>query len=345
MKRALRIDARDIGDGHPAYIIAEIGSNHDGSIDTAKRLIKAAKEAGADAVKFQSFTAEGLVNPLKPGKDGGWSHNPVYELINSLTLPAEWHGELKEFCESISVTFLSAPFDEGRAELLEGIGVKAFKIASGDVTDERLLRKVASFKKPVILSTGASYMDEVERAVNTLRQNGCNEVAILHCSSLYPPSFEDINLRSMVTLKEKFSCPVGFSDHTPGSTLPVAAVALGGTIIEKHITYSRAKTGPDHPYAMEVDEFGRMVTDVRNLEKALGDWVKKPSEAELPMRVLARRGVYARLDIKRGERITAEMLKTVRQAYGLTPYDLGSVIGKRAVREIKKDMPVKGEDL
>lgn len=344
MKPMIKIGEREVGQNRPAYIIAEIGSNHDCSIDKAKDLISACREAGADAVKFQSFTAEGLLNPMKPnGK--GWVEHPAYGLIQKLTLPIEWHHELKAFCDRSGVTFLSAPFDEGRAELLNKLGVPAFKIASGELTNEPLLRKVASYKKPVILSTGASYLNEVKRAVDVITGEGCTEIALLECAALYPPAYDEVNIRAMVTLKEAFGCPVGFSDHTPGSTVPIAAITLGGSIIEKHVTFDRKAEGPDHPYAMEIDELKEMVREIRNLELALGDGVKKPSKSEMEMRVIARKSVYADIDIKKGTEITAGMLKVVRHAYGLEPKDLGLVIGKKAARDITKNMPVQREDI
>lgn len=345
MRETIKIGARAVGKGQPAYIIAEIGSNHDGDVKRAKELIGACKYAGADAVKFQSFTAEGLLSPLKPNGNGNWVLNPAYKLIEDLTMPPEWHAELKECAEGAGMTFLSAPFDDGRADLLNSIGVAAFKIASGDITDEPLLRKIASYKKPVVLSTGASYMEEVRRAVEVLTDGGSEEIALLHCSALYPPAFEDVNLLGMRAIAKEFKCPVGFSDHTPGSAVPVASVALGASIIEKHITLSRKLSGPDHPYAMEVDEFRGMVSDIRNIEKALGDGVKKPSHGEMMMRTIARRGIYARKDIKKGEVIGVDMLKVVRQASGLAPSDIYAIAGKTASRDLKKDMPVAREDL
>lgn len=346
MEKIIRIGSRTIGEDSPSYLIAEIGSNHDSDLNKAKDLIRASKYAGADAVKLQSFTAEGLLNPLKPDGNGGWAAHPAYPVIQKLTVPESWHRILKEYSESIGITFLSAPFDAGRAELLNGLGIEAFKIASGDLTNEPLLRQVARYKKPVILSTGASYLAEVKWAVDVITGEGNQEVALLHCAALYPPSYEEVNIRSMVTLKKEFGCPVGFSDHTPVSAIPVAAVALGASIIEKHITFDRNSKGPDHPYAMEVEEFRQMVADIRNLEKALGDGVKRPSEHEHDMRVIARRGIYAKIDIRKGSTISQDMLKFVRQAsYGLEPKDLCVVIGKKAMKDLRKDMPVKREDI
>jgi sialic acid synthase SpsE len=345
MREKINIGSRTVGGNSPVYIIAEIGSNHDSSLGKAKELIKAAKAAGADAFKLQSFTAEGLLNPLKPDESGAWVSHPAYPVIERLTVPEDWHSDLMEYGRSIGITFLSAPFDSGRAELLNGLGMEAFKIASGDLTNEPLLRQVAGYGKPVILSTGAAYLPEVKRAVEVLEEAGCVGFALLHCSSLYPPAYEEVNIRAMVTLKKEFGCAVGFSDHTPGNTVPVAAVTLGAAIIEKHITLDRSAKGPDHPYAMEAAEFRDMVSEIRNLEKALGTGVKEPSRSEMAERVGARRSIYTRVDIHKGATISPEMLKLVRHAYGLEPRDLTRVLGKTATKDLRKDMPLHREDI
>lgn len=345
MRSSIRIGDRQVGPGYPAYIIAEIGSNHDSDLGKARELIRAAKHAGADAVKLQSFTAEGLLNPLRPDAEGRWVAHPAYPVIERLTVPEDWHQLLFDFCASIGTTFLSAPFDQGRAELLHEIGVPAFKLASGELTNEPLLRQVASYGKPVILSTGAAYLEEVRRAVEVVLEEKNFELALLHCASLYPPKYEDMNILAMTSLAREFGCPVGFSDHTPGDTVPTAAVALGASIIEKHITFDRSLKGPDHPYAMEVEEFRSMVSEIRNLEKALGDGVKRPSESEMAERVGARRSIYARADIHTGDVITGDKVKLVRHAYGLEPRELGLIIGKTAQRDVVKDMPVQMEDI
>lgn len=345
MRDTIKIGRRAVGDSFPVYVIAEIGSNHDSDLDKAKELIRAAKYAGADAFKLQSFTAEGLLNPLKPDDAGKWVAHPAYPVIEKLTVPEDWHAKLMEYGKSTGITFLSAPFDPGRAELLNGLGMEAFKIASGDLTNEPLLRQIAGYGRPVVLSTGASYLSEVARAVEVLEASGCEELALLHCSSLYPPAYEEVNIRAMVTLKNEFGCAVGFSDHTPGSTVPVAAVSLGASIIEKHITLDRSAKGPDHPYAMEAEEFRQMVCEIRNLERALGDGIKQPSNSEMAERVGARRSIYTRIDIHKGAKISPEMLKLVRHAYGLEPRDLSEIVGKTVARDLRKDMPLMREDI
>lgn len=345
MKLAINIGKKKVGAGNPAYIIAEIGSNHDGDIEKAKELVRASKYAGADAIKIQSFTAEGLLNRLKPDDNGRWVEHPAFPVIERLSVPDDWHFSLMECSKSIGITFLSAPFDIERAALLERVGVEAYKIASGELTNEPLLKAVASFGRPVILSTGASYLEEVRRAVEVIESEDNFDIALLHCASLYPPSYKDVNIRAMATLKDTFGCPVGFSDHTPGHTIPVAAITLGGSIIEKHITLDKNLKGPDHPYAMEVEEFKTMVREIRNLEEALGSGIKEPSEREMGERVGARRSIYARVDIEKGSVIDKSMLKVVRHAYGLPPSGLCEIVGKVASKDLTKDMPVRSEDI
>jgi N,N'-diacetyllegionaminate synthase len=305
---------RSIGPGHPAYIIAEIGSNHDGSLEKAKRLAKLARDAGADAVKIQSFQVGELINSqFKP--NGQWEAHKAWDILDKLTVPEAWHQALQEECRSLGIDFLSTPFDEARLALLDRLNIPLFKIASGDLTHHHFLRQVGRLNKPVILSTGLAYLGEVEAALNVLSEVGCRDVALLHCVSLYPPSFADMNIRAMVTMAEAFKVPVGFSDHTPGNTVPLGAVALGACIIEKHMTDDKTLPGPDHPYALNVEEFTQLVTDIRNLEAALGDGIKRPPPTEVPERVGARRGVYVREFVPKGSPLTPEMLKVVRHAY------------------------------
>lgn len=332
-----KIGKKTIGQGHPCYIIAEVGSNHDGKLDQAKELIRSSADIGADAVKFQSFSAEGLINNLKLDKNKRWIPHPAFDIIKKLEIPDRWHEELFDYANSLGIEFLSAPFDLKKAEMLNNIGVRAFKIASGDITYRQILERVASYKKPIILSTGASYLKEIVEAVKTIKTAGCSKYAVLHCVSNYPPRFEDANIKAIVTLKKTFKCPVGYSDHSPGITVPLGAVALGANIIEKHITISRQLKGPDHPYALEVNEFAQMIKEIRNLEKALGNGVKKPVKDEIGERIGARRSLYATTDINKGEIITKDMIKIVRHGYGLPPSQYENIIGKRSKLDIKKD--------
>jgi len=305
---------RRIGPGERVYVIAELGSNHDGSLEKAMRLVKAAKQAGADAVKFQSFQVETLIN-RRNKQNGQWEMHQAWDILEKLTLPREWHTELQTLCREIGIDFLSAPFDEDRLQLLAELDIPLIKIASGDLTHHAFLRQVAQLHKPVILSTGMAYLGEVETALKVLRDAGCEQVALLHCVSLYPPQFGDANIRAMVTMQNAFQVPVGYSDHTPGRTIPLGAVALGASIIEKHLTDDKTLPGPDHPYALDIDEFTEMVAEIRNLEAALGSGLKQPAPGEIPERIGARRAVYASRDIPAVILLQPEMLKVVRHAY------------------------------
>lgn len=338
--KPIKIGNRMIDETSPVFIIAEIGSNHDGKLAQAKKLIKAAAEAGADAVKFQSFSAEGLLNPFKL-ENKKWVPHPAYPIIKKLELPDKWLKPLMDHARKCGVIFLSAPFESKKATLLNKLGMPAFKIASGELTNFPLLKQVAGFKKPIILSTGAAYLNEVREAVNFIKKHGGRNIILLHCASLYPPQFSDSNIRAMVTLNKTFNVPVGYSDHTPGDVVPLGAVALGAKVIEKHITFSRKLKGPDHPYALEINEFKNMVNDIRNMEQALGSGKKEPSKNEIPERIGARRSLYAAVPIKKGTVIKENMVKIVRHAYGLPPRKLNSIVGKRSKYNFKENEAIK----
>ncbi len=272
-------------------IIAEVGSNYNGDLATAKAYIEASKECGADAVKFQTLRRDRLVSPciISGGKV---IDNPSYQKITNLELSDEWHYTLKRAADEAGIEFFSTPFYLEAVDLLESVGVSTYKIASGDITFFPLLERVGRTGKPVILSTGASSLSDVEQALNVLRQAGAKDIALMHSVSRYPPQWFEMNLRAIPTLRDAFGLPVGISDHSPGNLVPVAAVALGATLIEKHITFDRSLSGPDHPFAMTVEEFADMVRQVRLLEQALGTGEKIPGEGELEIQHRTRRGVY-----------------------------------------------------
>ena len=272
-------------------IIAEVGSNYDGSLAKAEAYIKTAKECGADAVKFQTLRRDKLVAP-KIWSGGAWVDNPVYHKLSNLELPEEWHYTLKQTADEHGIEFISTPFYLEAVDLLEKVGVRTYKIGSGDITFFPLLEAVGRTGKQVILSTGASSLRDVERALNVLTRSGVGDIVLLHCVSNYPPQWDEMNLRAIVTLRETFGLPVGISDHSPGSLTPIAAVALGATVIEKHVTFDRSLPGPDHPFAMTMDEFGDMVRQARLLEQVLGSGEKVPTEAELAKQHRIRRSIY-----------------------------------------------------
>lgn len=346
-KRRIKINigTKKVGENEPVFIIAEIGSNHDGKLSQAKKLIQAAAGAGVDAVKFQSFKAETLLNKLKLDSSGKWIKNRAFEKLKELEFPKAWHLKLKKFAEKKGVIFLSTPFDEERADLLNRIGVKAFKIASGDLTSHPFLRYIARFKKPIILSTGMATLQEVKEAVRVVQEEGNNQIVLLHCVSVYPPQFSDANVRAMVEMRKKLNLPVGYSDHTPGAVVPLAAVTLGACVIEKHITFDRSLKGPDHPFAMTVEEFAALVLNIRDLGQALGNGKKQPVPSEIPERIWARRGIYATKDIPKGTVISKGMLKIVRPCLGIQSKETEKVLGKTSKIKLRADYPLRWEHL
>lgn len=273
-------------------VIAEIGSNHGGDLDQAKRYIEASAKAGADVVKFQTLTPEGLIARFVKGADGTVTENPKFAAFGNAGLPDDWHAPLMACAADNGVEFMSTPFSLDAVELMESLGVKRYKIASGDLTFTPLLEALGATGKRLILSSGASYLDEVTTAVTTLTRSGCPHLTVLHCAASYPPAWEDLNLSAITTLQKTLGLPVGLSDHSPGAMAPIAAAALGAVVIEKHVTFDRATPGPDHPFAMEMDELAALIADLRNLEIALGDGDKKPAASEINRRRNLRRGRY-----------------------------------------------------
>ncbi|MFT6542017.1 MAG: sialic acid synthase SpsE [Maricaulis maris] len=273
-------------------VIAEIGSNHGGDLDEAKRYIEASAKAGADVVKFQTLTREGLIARFVKGADGTVTENPKFAAFGNAGLPDDWHAPLMTCAADNGVEFMSTPFSLDAVELMESLGVKRYKIASGDLTFTPLLEALGATGKRLILSSGASYLDEVTTAVTTLTRSGCPHLTVLHCAASYPPAWEDLNLSAITTLQKTLGLPVGLSDHSPGAMAPIAAATLGAVVIEKHVTFDRTTPGPDHPFAMEMDELAAMIADLRNLEIALGDGDKKPAASEINRRRNLRRGRY-----------------------------------------------------
>lgn len=278
-------------------IIAEVGSNYDNDINLAKKYIQSAKNIGADSVKFQTLKKDKLIAP-KVLLDGKWQPHPAWDNFGNLELSEQWHVKLKKYADSIGIELFSTPFYLEAVELLERIGVKQYKIASGDITFMPLLETIGKTGKPVLLSTGGSTIPDIEAALDTLSRSGSGEITLLHCVSSYPPEFSEVNLKAMVTIRETFNLPVGLSDHSPGSIVPLAAVALGACVIEKHITFDRSLAGPDHPFAMTLKEFSELITQIRLLETALGNGEKVPSESEKLRLHRFRRGIYDNTNYK-----------------------------------------------
>lgn len=342
MGKVIELNGKIAGDGYPCYIIAEVGSNHNRDMKTAQRLIDVAKDSGCDAVKFQSYTAEGIYSIYTPRiseMEGRSKVNETpYELIKRIQLPVEWHSVLKEYCDRVGITFCSTPFDESMVDILESVAVPFYKVASFEITHYPMLERIAKTGKPVILSTGNTGLADIEKAIDVLEKNECKNYALLHCVSQYPARYEDINLRCLQTLRTAFDCVVGFSDHTTDFISSILAIALGASIIEKHITLDKQYPGPDHPFSLEPDELKQLVKVVRDSEFILGSSVKRLRLSETENHQIGRRSLIARENIKKGETITAEKVIVKRPGLGLHPQYVDLIIGKTAIKDISKDM-------
>lgn len=327
--------------GRGTYIIAEAGVNHNGSVEIAKRLIDAAKTCGADAVKFQTFKAEKLVTrsaeKAEYQKRAGGAGDSQFEMLKRLELVEDDFRLLLHHCTQVGIEFLSSPFDEESADLLDSLGMATFKIPSGEITNHPFLEHVARKGKPVILSTGMSTLGEVEEAVGILRACGAPRLTLLHCVTEYPAPYGEINLNAMITLRTAFGLEVGYSDHTPGIEIPLAAVALGASVIEKHFTLDNAMEGPDHRASLNPEDFSCMILSIRNVENSLGDGIKKPAPCELKNIGIARKSVVAREAIKAGEIVCRHMLTVKRPGYGIQPRDIEKIVGLRAYRSVAVD--------
>ena len=346
-----RIGVRAVGPGHPCYIIAEAGSNHNRDLATARRLIEVAAEAGADAVKFQTYTAEGLYSRRTPEiqylKEKGLLANreSVWELIKRVEMPWEWHAELARHSAECGITFFSTPFDEAAVDALEAVGVPVYKIASYEVNHLPLIERVARTGKPMLISTGMASLGDIERALDTAAAAGARNVLVMHCAVNYPPRFEDLNLRAITTMRDAFQIPVGWSDHTPGHTADVVAVTLGACAVEKHFTLSRDQSGPDHPFALEPSELAAMVTAIRETEAALGSSVKRVTDAEADLFRLARRSIVAARDVPAGGELRRDDLAIKRPGFGIPVDALDQVVGRHVVKDVVADQVLEWDDL
>ena len=326
---------RKIGGGAPCFIIAEIGANHNRSLSLAKEMIDAAVEAGADAVKFQIYSAETLYSRRTP-RHSGYGKD-LFDLIKEIETPRTWLPELAGYCEKKGILFFATPFDNDAVDELDEVS-SFFKIASFELVDLPLLRYCASKGKPMIISTGLANMEEIEDAYLACREAGNEQIAFLQCASMYPSPPSIMNLRAMDTIRRAFDVPVGLSDHTKGIHISVAAAAMGASVIEKHFTMDRTMEGPDHPFAIEPGELKELVRQVREVEEAMGDGRKLgPAPEEMEFYEKARRSVHAAVDIPAGTVITSEMLVCKRPGYGVRPKFLPLLYGRRAIRDIAVD--------
>lgn len=343
---SFKIGNKEIGGQAPCFIIAEAGSNHDQNFNKAIKLIDAAVKAGVDAVKFQLFSADKMVTNtnnktvlLKDCKFRKYGKS-LYELYKKSELPKSWLVKLKIYAEKKRLIFCATPFDENAVDLLEKIDVLLYKIASFEITHLPLIKYTALKNKPLILSTGMSTIKEIDKAVKTIKEAKNDQYALLHCSIEYPPKMDDVNLAAMRTISKKFLCPVGYSDHTLGLTVPIAAVARGAKIIEKHFTLDKKSYGPDHAYALEPLELNKMVSAIRDTEKAIGSFHKKPVKAESIYLKRGRRSIYAKRTIKKDAIISQDMIIILKPAIGIEPEYLDLLIGSKAKRVILENEPI-----
>jgi N-acetylneuraminate synthase len=344
MSRYIEINGHHIGPDSPVYIIAEISANHHQNFDQAVQLIHAAKAAGADAIKLQTYTPDTLTldcdNKYFQISQGTiWEGRNLYDLYGQAYTPWDWQPKLKKVADELDLDLFSTPFDFTAVDLLEQMEVPAYKIASFEIVDLPLIRRIAQTGKPIIMSTGMATLAEIDEAVQAIREAGGSQLALLKCTSAYPASPEEMNLRTISHLAEAFQVPVGLSDHTLGIAVPVAAVAMGACIIEKHFTLSRDVPGPDSAFSLEPHEFKAMVEAVRVAEQALGEVSYRVSEREAASRVF-RRSLFVVQDMKAGDVFTEDTVRSIRPGYGLHTRYLGEVLGRNATRDVERGTPL-----
>lgn len=341
--KKITIDGCSIGEGSPPYVIAELSGNHGGSIERAMAIIDAVHQSGASAVKLQTYTADTLTidhdGPEFTIGQGLWRGQRLYDLYREAHTPWEWHGALFAHCRKRGITIFSTPFDDSAIDLLESLGAPAYKIASFEAVDLPLIRRAAATGKPLIISTGISNLGEISDAVAAAREAGCQNLVLLHCVSAYPAPAEDMHLRTIANLAESFDVVAGLSDHTMGSVVASAAVALGACVIEKHVTLRRADGGPDSAFSLEPEEFRVLVDDCRTVWKARGRVSYAQEESEKGNLVF-RRSLYAVADIEPGEVLTKANVRSIRPGYGLAPKHLDSLLGRKARSKIRRGTPM-----
>lgn len=322
------------------FVIAEAGVNHNGDFENAKKLVLAAKEAGVDAVKFQTFKTENLVTidaKKAEYQEKATEQGTQFDMLKKLELTYDEFRELKRFCDNENIKFLSTAFDLDSIEFLHSLGMDIWKIPSGEITNYPYIKKIAEYNEPIILSTGMADFDEIKVAKDLIKKYNDNELVILHCTTAYPTDFKDVNLKVMNKIKEEMGVNIGYSDHTIGIEVPIAATTLGATVIEKHFTLDKNMEGPDHSASLEPDELKEMVNSIRNIEIALGDGKKNISEIEKANKQDARKSIVAKTDIKKGEIFTENNLTIKRPGTGISPMNWNEIIGTEAKRDYKKD--------
>ena len=344
---SFRIGRNEVGWGKPVYVVAELSANHNQSFDRAVRIIHAAKDAGADAIKLQTYTPDTMTirSDRQCFRIGGgtlWDGHTLHELYAEAHTPWEWQPRLKQVADDLGLDFFSSPFDATAVDFLENIGVVAYKVASFEIVDLPLIEKMARTRKPLIISTGMAVVEEIQEAVAVARNGGATDIALLKCTSAYPAEPAEMNLKAIPELARRFGVPAGLSDHTSGIAVPVAAVALGACMVEKHLTLSRSDKGPDSAFSLEPEEFKAMVDAVRVAEKALGQAHIGPVAKEEASRVF-RRSLFVVEDMKSGEVFTSQNVRSIRPSDGLHTRHLQEVLGKRCTRDLERGTPLSWE--
>jgi pseudaminic acid synthase len=340
----MKIGDKEIGEGHPVFIVAELSSNHCNDFDIAVKTIKAAKEAGADAIKLQTYTADTITidcdDELFQIKHGTlWDGKNLHDLYKESFMPWDWQPKLKKIAEDLGLVFFSAPFDKTAVDFLEKMDVPAYKVASFEITDIPLIEYMASKGKPIMISTGISTLADIEEAVGACRKMGNDQIIVLKCTSVYPTPMEEVNLRTIPDMKERFGVEVGVSDHTLGISVPVASVVLGATFIEKHLALDRKLDSADSAFSLEPSEFKMLVDSVRDVEKALGKVSYDLTEKTKKKREFAR-SLFVVEDCKAGDTLSEENVRSIRPAHGMHPRNLKEVLGKRFKKDAKKGTPL-----
>ena len=341
--KSVKIGNRIVGENHPVFIVAEISANHLQDFDLAVQTIEAAHKAGADAVKLQTYTADTITLDCDSEHfllhDTIWEGKTLYQLYEEASTPWEWHAKLKEHAEGLGLIFFSSPFDITAVDFLENLDIPVYKVASFEITDTPLIEYIASKNKPVIISTGIAQTSDIEDAIKACKNEGNDEIILLKCTSAYPTPLKEVNLRTMPDLSTRFNVLVGLSDHTLGISVPVAAVSLGACVIEKHLILNREMGGPDADFSLEPHEFKNMVKTIRDVEQALGEVSYSLTEKMKRSREFSR-SLFIAEEIKQGESLTTENIRSVRPGYGLPPKHMKQVLGKKAKHNLKKGTPL-----
>lgn len=348
--KEIKIGNRLIGEGHPTYFIAEIGGNFDGSLEKAKRLIDAAKEAGADCAKFQTFTADTIVSEggfskmTLHGVHGSWGRT-VSEVFKDVEFPMEWHQEIADYCKKVGIDFSTSPYFKEAVDLCANMNVPFIKIGSGEITWLEMIEYTASKGIPIMLATGDATMSEIDDAVRAIEKTGNKDLVLMQCITNYPSKIDSANVNVLKTYQSAYDCLTGYSDHSPGHVVALASVVLGGCVIEKHFTLNKKDKGPDHPHSMEPNEFKFMVDSIREVERAMGSTRKEVVEEESETVFVQRRCLYAKNDLKAGQALGQDDITVLRPALGIPPKFKNDVIGKTVKKDIPAGDPLFWEDL